>query len=151
MFVMSTLAPYGPAYGSMRQNAAQSIGNGAFTDLNWATRTETTAIGITLGSGGFTIIVPGLYAVTVSATFVANATGQRHLNLIHNGTTEIQGFSTNAVTGSDLCRMTTASTFKCGVGDTINATVFQSSGGNLNTHIAVGANVLRAVWVGPAA
>lgn len=151
MFVLDTLAPAGPAYGSMRQNAAQAIANNAFTEMNWTTRTDTNATGITITNSGFTCVVPGLYTVTASATFAANATGQRHMNLVHNGTTEIQGYSTDAPTGGDLCRMTTASTFKLAATDTVSVNIYQSSGANLNTNIGVGHNILRAVWVGPAA
>lgn len=151
MYVMDTLAPNGPAYGSMRQNAAQTIGTGAFTAISWTTRTETTATGVTLGSNGITCTVPGLYTVSVSVTLAANATGQRHLVITHNGANEVQGYSTNAPAGSDICRMGIASTFKLALGDVVNAEVYQSSGGNLATQIAAGHNIIRAVWVGPAA
>lgn len=150
-FVLSTLAPNGPAYASMRQSVAQSIPTASFTALNWTNRTETTATGMTIGNSGFTCIVPGLYTVSVAATFAANATGQRHLIITKNGTNEVQGYSTNAPTGSDICRMGIASTFALAIGDTVNATVYQSSGGALNTQIAAGHNILRAVWIGPTA
>lgn len=150
-FVLSTLAPAGPAFASMRQSSAQSIPTGAFTALNWTNRTETTSNGMTLGNDGFTCVVPGLYTVSVAATFAANATGQRHLIITRNGSNEVQGYSTNAPTGSDVCRMSIASTFALAIGDTVNANLYQSSGGALNTTVGVGHTLLRAVWIGPGA
>lgn len=148
-FVLSTLAPNGPAYASMRQSSAQSIPTGAFTALNWTNRTETTATGMTLGNSGITCVVPGLYTVSVAVTFTANATGQRHLIITHNGTNEVQGYSTDAPTGSDVCRMSITTTLPLAIGDTVNANAFQSSGGALNTTVGTGHTILRAVWIGP--
>lgn len=147
-WVLSTLAPSGPAFASMRQSVAQSIPTGAFTALDWTNRTETTSIGMTLGNNGFTCVVPGLYTVSVAASFAANSTGQRHLVITHNAVNEVQGYSTNAPTG-DICRMSIASTFALAIGDTVNATVYQSSGAAVNTTVGAGHTLLRAVWIGP--
>lgn len=149
-FILSTLAPSGPAYASTRQSVAQSIPTGAFTALDWTNRTETTATGMTVGNTGLTCVVPGLYTVTVAASFAANATGQRHLVITKNATNEVQGYSTNGLTG-DICRMSIASTFKLAAGDVVNANVYQNSGGALNTTVAAGHTLIRAVWIGPAA
>lgn len=149
--VQATLAPTGPAWATMRQNAAQSIATGSFVAMNWTTRTETASAGMTLDNAGFIVVVPGLYQVNFAATFAANATGQRHAMIYHNGTVEVHGYSTNAVAGSDVCRMNVSTVVKCAIGDTINGVIYQSSGAALNTTIGAGHNILRATWVGPAA
>lgn len=146
-FVMATMAPNGNAYGAMRQSVAQSIATTAFTELDWTNRTDTTANGITLGANGFTCIVPGLYQVNFGAVLAANNTGQRHAYIVHNGTNEFAGFSTNAPGTGDLCRINVHVMLKLAAGDTVNGVVYQSSGAALNTQIGSGANILRAVWI----
>lgn len=149
--IMATLAPYGPAYAQMRQNAAQSIANSSFAALDWTTRADTMSAGMTIGNSGFTCVVPGLYDVNFSAVFAANATGQRHAYIQHNGATEFAGFSTNAPGTGDICRMNVTCVIKLAIGDTVNGVMYQSSGGALSTQIGTGANILRATWLGPAA
>lgn len=151
LFVLSTLAPYGPAYGSMRQSSAQTIGTGSFTAIDWTNRTETTSTGITLGATGITCVVPGLYRVECGITFAANATGNRHMYLTLNGSATFHGYGTPTPTSSDLARMNVSTTMKLAIGDVVNAAVYQSSGGNLATNIGAGHNVLRATWAGPSA
>lgn len=150
LFVLATLAPYGPAFGSMRQSSAQTVGTGAFTALDWTNRTDTTASGVTLGATGITCVVPGVYQVSVAASFAANTTGVRHLQIIKNGTTvDFAVYSTNAPSGTEVCRMTGTVPIRLAVGDYVNGSVFQSSGGNLSTNVAAGHTTIRAVWLGP--
>ena len=147
-FILATMAPQGPAYGTMRQSVAQAIGTSAFTEVSWTNRTDTASTGTTLGSNGITALVPGLYSVTGSAVFVANATGQRIARLLKNSAAEFQGTSITAP-GSVTCRMQVSGIIKCAINDVINMDVWQSSGANLNTDIAAGSNRLTATWIGP--
>lgn len=151
LFVLSTLAPAGPAYGFMRQSSAQSIGTGTWTELSWANRTDVVTSGITVGSSGFTIVVPGIYQVSACISFAANSTGQRHLQIYKNGSTILQSSGGNAAAGSDIQRLSGSGNLKLAIGDVINATVYQTSGGNLNTQIGAGHNILMLTWIGPSA
>ena len=147
-FVLATIAPQGPAYGSMRLSVAQSFTTATFTELSWANRTDTASTGTTLGSNGITTLVPGLYSVSATLTFTGNATGQRILRLLKNSTTEYQGIAVSAP-GSVICRLQVAGIIKCAINDVINIDGYQSSGANLSTDISGGANRLTATWIGP--
>lgn len=147
LFVLGPVAPYGPAYGSMRQNAAQSLGNGADVAIDWTTRTDELADGVTAGNTGLTITVPGIYLVTATVVFTANATGVRYVQLRRNGTVELEGNATAAFATTNA-RCQVSGPVVCAIGDVLSATAFQSSGGALNTVVAAGAGVLRAVFLG---
>lgn len=149
-FILATLAPSGPAWGTMRKSTVQAIPTSAFTELAWGSRTDVTTYGLTPGSAGFTVIVPGIYSVTASPTFVANATGVRIGRIVVNGAPISQGVAIPATTGI-VSRNATGTIVKCAAGDIINADVWQNSGANLNTDTGAGHCVLDAVWVGPAA
>lgn len=149
-FVLATLAPAGPAYGTMRKGATQSIPTSTFTELTWATRTDTQAVGTTLGSTGITVIVPGLYNVTANITLDANTTGNRVARILKNGLIEYQGNSMVAP-GSTICRMSTGGIIKCAIGDVLNVEVWQNTGANLATDLNTGSNRITATWVGPVA
>lgn len=149
MFVLATLAPAGPAYGATRQNAAQSVPNNTWTDLDFTSRTDTASVGVTLTNSGMTFVVPGLYMVTASVDFVANSTGQRHARLMVNGTTVWHGNGHDAAAGSDVTRLHADGIIKAAAGDTLTVNALQTSGGALNTQIGVGYCQLRVVWVGP--
>lgn len=151
LFVMSTIAPAGPAYGHMRQSSAQSIPNGTWTELSWANRTDVTTSGVTVGSSGFTVVVPGVYQVSACVGFAANATGQRHLQIYKNGAAILQASGGNAASGSDIQRLSGSGNLRLAIGDVINATVFQTSTVSLNTQIGAGYNVLTLTWLGPIA
>lgn len=149
MFVISTLAPSGPAYGTMRQNAAQSIPNAAWTALDFTTRTDVISTGVTVGNTGLTVVVPGLYTISAAGGFAANATGQRHLVIYKNGSPLFHAAGGNAAAGSDVQRLSGSATFKLAIGDLINAYVYQTSTAALNTQIGAGYNLLTMAWVGP--
>jgi hypothetical protein len=149
-FVIATLAPAGPAYGTMRKGATQAIPTSTFTELTWATRTDTQAVGTTLGSTGITVVVPGLYNVTANITLDANTTGNRVVRMLKNGNVEYQGNSMVAP-GSTICRMSTGGIIKCAIGDVLNVEVWQNTGANLATDLTTGSNRITATWVGPVA
>ena len=150
LFVIATLAPAGPAWGTMRQSAAQAIGNAAFTAYSWANRTEITVRGVTATNSGLEVLVPGLYSITASPALAANATGQRHSQLTVNGTVVAQGASTPAPS-TQIARLNASTIVKLAIGDVVNVTVYQNSGGSLNTDTGPGAGTLTVTWLGPAA
>lgn len=150
-FVLATLANAGPAWAAMRQSVAQAIGTGAFTAMAWANRTDTASNGVTLSNTGLVCVVAGLYQITAAGAFVANATGQRHMVLTVNGSNAIHGTGGDAAAGGEIQRLRADGLWRLAVGDTVNFQLYQSSGANLNTQIGAGYNMLRMVWVGPAA
>lgn len=148
MFVTSTLAPSGPAFGQVRQNANQTIATATWTTLSFATRTDVVESGITVTNTGFTIVVPGLYTISAHHAIAYAANGSRFLSIGRNGT-PLGYVATGAMATNDTTRITSTVNVTCQVGDTITADVNQGSGGNLQTINSPGYNVLRAVWIGP--
>lgn len=149
-FVLATLAPAGPAYGTMRKSTAQAIGTGAVTELTWGSRTDVIANGVTAGSNGWTIVVPGIYQVTFIGTFDINATGNRFAQIFKNSTAVANGVGTGPY-GTQNGRLNATATLKLAIGDIVNGGLFQSSGANLNTDLNVTANILSVLWIGPSA
>lgn len=147
--VMATLAPAGPAYGTMRKSTAQTIATTAFTELNWASRTETAAIGVTLQSNGIKVDVPGLYSVTGTVVFAANSTGMRHARLVKNGNTAYETASAPAT--NQLHRLPVFGIVNCAIDDVLNIAAYQNSGAGLATDVGAGSCVLTATWIGPTA
>lgn len=147
--VWATLAPAGPAWGTMRKSTQQSIPNAAWTEFAWGSRTDVTTVGVTAGSNGFTVTVPGIYQIEAIADFAANATGQRHCAVWLNGSSILQGTGGNAASGSDTTRLTASGTVKLAINDIINIAVYQSSTAALNTATAnPGYNILSLLWLG---
>lgn len=151
MFVLATMAPSGPAYGFMRKSVAQSIANTTWTEMTWASRTDTIETGVTLGSNGITVIVPGVYAVSVAVQLGGTwTTGTCYTRLLKNGATVAAGSGMPFPSTSTFAMRAMASMpIKCAAGDVINAEVYQSSGAARDQDIGAGANVLSAVWLGP--
>lgn len=149
LFIIATLAPAGPAYAQARKNAAQSVPNATWTDVTWGTVTDTAAYGMTIGSAGFTVIVPGIYQVSTALSFPSQSTGQRHAQLTVNGAVIMNGTGGNTTTGGDIARLRADGIVRCAAGDVIGATVYQSSGAALNMNTGTGLNMMRAVWLGP--
>lgn len=148
LFVVGAITPTGPAYGAVRQSAAQSVPNTTWTAVDWTTRTDTVAVGVTVGNAGLTCVVPGLYQVTGSVAFAANATGERHARLLVNGSVVLAG--TSAPGWATLATLLRADgVVKLAPGDVVNLAGYQASGGALSTAVAVGQSLLRMVWVGP--
>lgn len=153
LFVLATLAPAGPAYGFMRKSVAQTIGTGAWTEMTWASRTDTIETGVTLGSTGITVTVPGIYAVSVTVQLGGTwTTGTAYTRLLKNSAVVATGSGMPfPSTSSFAMRCAASMPMKCAAGDIINADIYQSAGANRDQDITAGANVLSAVWIGPSA
>lgn len=147
-FLTATLAPTGPAWGAMRQNAAQTIADITPTAIDWTTRTDTASNGLTIGNTGLTCVVPGLYQISGGITFATNTTGLRFARLLLNGNVAQEGTSTSGAAGT-FTRVRADGLLRLAIGDVVNIQVYQSSGVGLATQIAAGSNMLRAVWIGP--
>lgn len=108
-------------------NTALTFDTSRFSSGEWDSTTNPSRI---------TCLVDGIYNISASVTFAANASGTRKLAIRKNGSNEIAssapvGTSTSAGTAStvDLVASTTA---KLVAGDYVEMTVLQTSGGDLN-------------------
>jgi hypothetical protein len=146
--VMATLAPAGPAYATMRKSTGQSIPATTWTELTWGSRTDTKAVGMTLGSAGITVQVPGIYSVTATAMFVANSNGNRHTQLIKNGAVVYQGTSTTPM-ATNTPRLRADGLVPCVAGDVLNLQAFNSHTSAVSLDTGPGANQITATWIGP--
>lgn len=154
LFVFSTLAPSGPAFGSSTPSAVTTLTTATWTDIDFTNRTNVIANGITATNTGFTIVVPGIYQVTTNCTFNGNTTGLRFGNIAINGSIGAYGTGSNALSNASYAgRLDITATFKLAINDTVGVQQWQNSGGNLNTNVntAQGANKLTVTWLGPSA
>lgn len=133
--------------------------NGSAQSLTTATSTALTFDGelfdtAAMHSGGGTssqFLAPatGVYMLTCTAQFAANATGQRSLKARTNGTTDLIGGAVvvgnagGAIATTVTCLYIQALT----AADYIEFMAFQDSGGNLNVGAATGLNSTRASMV----
>ena len=127
-------ADFRPA-AKMVASAAQSIVTATTTKCaynvtnfdSYAARPEGAMINLT--NDEITIRKAGLYLVTTSGSFAANATGVRRLDIRKNGTSLV---SDTRVASAQTCGLHLAGIFAFAVNDLITAACFQNSGGNLN-------------------
>lgn len=150
-WVMSTLVPAGPAFGTMRKNAQQSISNNSWTTVTWGSVIEESAYGVTQDATGFTAVVPGVYQVSGSFSIDSFGTsGEFYVRLTKNGTAFAAGGTRAPSTVTNAVRVNVSHTVKLAANDVITAELYQSSGGAKSTNIAAGANCMSVVWLGPA-
>ena len=112
-----------------------SITNAAFNTPAWDTKDFDTASYWSAGTPDrFTVPVTGQYLVTGSASFVANATGNRIVGFFKNLSTAILYGGTTQPTnsGTNQSQISATYIFSLTAGDTVQFAVFQSSGGALN-------------------
>lgn len=150
LMVFATLAPTGPAWGTMRQSVAQAIPTGSFTAMAWANRADVVTHGVTATNTGLQVLVPGIYSITASPALAANATGNRHSQITVNGTVAAQGASVGSLS-TQIARLNVSTILKLAINDVVNVTVYQNSGANLNTDTGAGTGTLAVTWLGPAA
>ena len=92
-----------------------------------------------------TCVVAGFYLVIAHARFYYNSTGSRGINLLKNGVGLVGNLYQTLATSSDNPALQIADMVNLAVGDYIETSVFQSSGGNLNTNQL--SNNLYLEWV----
>jgi hypothetical protein len=93
---------------------------------------------ITVPAGG-----AGQYLFGGSVAFAGNATGQRVIEIMVNGTTLITR-KTALGLSADECGMETVTMYPMAVGDYVELRVYQNSGGNLN--VVVGGAYSPEFW-----
>jgi hypothetical protein len=82
-----------------------------------------------------TCVTPGLYVITGSLRFVANAAGFRQAKVKLNNTAFIAIEAVPAVNG-DLTGLVVATQYRLAAGDYVEFVAYQTSGGNLNVEAA---------------
>ncbi len=114
-------------------DAAISIPDAAGTLLTFnSERYDTDAIhSVSSNTGRLTCKTAGVYQVSVSAEFAANATGVRRCRIRRDGTTFIAGYLSNAASaGTTIIAFST--TWKFAVDEYVEVFAYQTSGGDLN-------------------
>lgn len=130
-----------------RVSSVQSIANETVTKLAFNSGIVTdTNLPWDTDNSEFTAAVGGLYAITASAFFSANATGRRSVYIQVDGATVSWG----AIAGhaSQILNAFTGGVFRVGEGDTIAAAVEQNSGGALNVALASTGTFINIARVG---
>lgn len=151
-WVMSTLVPEGPAWGTMRKNATQSVSSGSWTTVTWGSIVDDYANGITADSFGFTAVVPGVYQVSGNFSMDSfGTTGEMYVRLTKNGTAFASGGTRAPGNSGNAARVSVSQTVKLAIGDVVTASLYQSAGTSRTTNVAAGENVLSVVWLGPSA
>lgn len=139
----------------MKTSTNQAITNNLTTKVayditaydSYAARSEGAMVNLT--NDEITIRKAGLYSVTALASFAANATGIRRLQIAKNGAT-ITPFQQPTVSSGGSTSMIVHELLVLAVNDIISVNCFQTSGGNLdltNLGFADGNNVCVA-WLG---
>lgn len=126
-------------YAALHQSAAQSIPTNADTLLNFDTAdVNNDNMWVSSANNQLTVQTAGTYAVFAQASFVGNATSDRYLFILMNGTST----STNAVAEDHQAGLNAGdgnllhcSAFlpSLAAGATLYLSVWQGSGGALNT------------------
>ena len=128
------LSPYYTGL-TLTRDLAQTIDDSTTTNLIWTVETQcqpSTQHSIITNPDTITVVYTGYYGYSVMASFVANSTGVRKLDLLVNGSI-IHEYPINNTT------TLVPTLFVNGVayltaGQTLTATVYQTSGGPLDIH-----------------
>lgn len=131
--LLSTVDVVYPYYNIIATLATQTVLSSTATGVAFTSKTSGTGIAFSNPTTNFTIPVAGLYSVKFGITFAANSTGIRTIwSRINIATTPIQIAThiCNATT-SDLTRLTSGYDYQFAANDTVQVSVYQTSGGNL--------------------
>jgi hypothetical protein len=126
-------------------NGDESIGSSANTPLTFNTELYDTANMHSGSSSNLTAPVDGVYAVTAEAQWATNGTGVREVLLRKNGSATIAFDTQNAVSTPFTTTQTATTETLLQAGDSVQAQVFQNSGGAL----VVASPEFAMTWVAP--
>lgn len=132
-------------YLSAAQNAASgtSYASVAFdteaadTDTMHSTSSNTSRI---------TATTAGLYLVTGTVAFAANATGYRGARIAKNGSTDVTRTQSPATAAATAHWLNIAALVRLAAGDYVELQALQNSGGNLALTTGVGGTSFQAIW-----
>lgn len=127
---------------SVTRTTNQSIGNAAYASISWDSEIFDTDTMFAPTSTDVTIKTAGLYLLTLQMSYASNATGDRITVIEKNATAAGNGtFLARTIQDtvtSDATFLSVVAQARLAVNDTIRATVYQSSGGSLNTSNGAG-------------
>jgi hypothetical protein len=142
---------FNPPRCRVTNSANISINNTTATALTFNTETNDSGGMHSTTSNTSRVTVPsggdGWYVITGNVEFAANATGQRAIAILLNGTSNIATERAVAASAAANTQLSIATQYPLAAGDYIELTAYQSSGGALNVVATGGSPVLTACWV----
>lgn len=125
-------------YASLRQTVAQSIPHNTVTAITFGIADFDRLTGWSSGTPSrYTAQAAGWYEATGGVAYASNATGARAVHITKNGSgTPLNGSGTYLTSTASPVVATRPTPVQLIVGDYLQLTTFQSSGGALNTDIA---------------
>lgn len=132
------------------RQAVQTLTTATVTAVTFDTEQIDNNSWFTASSTTVTVNVAGEYLLVCAASLVSNATGFRQIRLNQNGTnTDID---TRAAVNGDDTRMSAMWQKTAASGDTFSLSLYQNSGGNLNTGLINGVSGdyarMSVIWIG---
>jgi hypothetical protein len=129
----------GAPFAMMRQTSAQSLTNGAGTNITFDTADFDNYDGhsTSLNTSRYTAQVAGIYQLGGGVCFAANTAGRRGGWFLKNGSIIAGSEAITTTTASATCDVPMRVTFvSLAVTDFVELAAFQDSGGALNTSVA---------------
>ena len=125
-----------------------SINDSTTTALTFDTeRFDTDAIHSTSSNmGRLTCTQAGKYMITAHVRYATNSTGTRQTAIRLNGTTNIAVDTRAGNTSSNICQVNITTIYNLAVGDYVEATAFQNSGGALNVEASSANSPEFGMW-----
>lgn len=152
LFAVGSITPEGPAYCSVERTNDGVLATGTWYELSFATSTRTDPYGMWAAGTPDRIIcrTPGIYQLSAVVTFGTNATGRRDLLILVNGAS-IGGTMVPAASGT-VTKLAASMPRALALGDYVQLSARQSSGGDLTVTAGAGNICLAAAWLrGPVA
>lgn len=132
----------------LRQTVAQSIPNGATTGVTFDAEDADTDSGHSTVSNTsrYTANTAGKYLVIVDGSVVANAAGRVEVGIRLNGAT-MYGIASQLNSASNTPYACVVAIVPMIVGDYVEMTLFQNSGGAINSGVANNTPRMQVMWV----
>lgn len=137
-------------------NANQAITSGvvtalAFNSERWDSGTPSSNMHDTaVNNSRGTCQVAGLYLIQSAISWQSNATGERFMNFVLNGTTEIARDRRPVSATATTSEVTLSTVYRLALADYVEVTVEQTSGGSLNVNsLGNYSPEFTMTWLGP--
>lgn len=135
----------GPPFSSRRITSALSVPTATFTLVPYGS-TLTADTGIAFSAGIWFVERPGIYLITASAVFAANATGRRIMRLVVNNSEEMRNES--GAPGAQLVTVTCSYQRRLALNDQVAVEVWQNSGAALSLVSGQANTNAQVTWIG---
>lgn len=144
MFVMSTLAPVGPAYVFVTRAATQSIADSTFTNIQFDTQvTDNADMWVATSPAQFVAKTPGLYSLNAFSTWPNATVGSKVIQVLVNGAIQYL-MKWPVYNGPHYAQCTF--TYRLALNDVVTFQVFQNTG----AAVAMSSAAAWCHWLGPA-